>query len=116
MARPRLHPLPPPRPANQHPVHGDRGPDAGRSCRCRAADVPQYLRRRGLRRPAPGHHRAGVAPEIRVELNKIGVNLNQIVRLAHQGRYRPRGGLAVVEQMERLAAWIETALDPGERE
>ena len=52
-------------------------------------------------------------PEIRYELNKIGVNLNQIVRLAHEGRYRPRGGRAVVERMERLAAWIEEALDPG---
>ena len=78
--------------------------------------VPQYLRRRGLRRPAPATAAAALPPEIRAELNKVGVNLNQIVRLAHQGRYRPRGGRAVVERMERLAAWIETALDPGERE
>ena len=35
---------------------------------------------------------------------------------AHQGRYRPRGGQAVAERLERAAAWIETILDPGGRE
>ena len=75
--------------------------------------VPEYLRRRGLRRRTPVIAAPELPPEIRFELNKIGVNLNQLVRLAHQGRYRPRGGRAVVERMERMAAWIEEALDPG---
>ena len=75
--------------------------------------VPEYLRRRGLRRRTPVIATPELPPEIRYELNKIGVNLNQIVRLAHEGRYRPRGGRAVVERMERMAAWIEEALDPG---
>ena len=78
--------------------------------------VPEYLRRRGLRRPAPVRATPELPPELRRELNKIGVNLNQIVRLAHQGRYRPRGGRSVVEGLERAAAWVETILDPGGRE
>ena len=75
--------------------------------------VPAYLRRRGLRRPAPATAVAELPPELRRELNKIGVNLNQLTRLAHQGRYRPRGGRAVADRLERAAAWIETILDPG---
>ena len=78
--------------------------------------IPEYLRRRGLRRRTPATAVVELPPELRRELNKIGVNLNQLTRLAHQGRYRPRGGQAVVEGLERAAEWIEMILDPGERE
>ena len=116
MARPRLHPAQ--RRDRQINIRVTAAEARTLAAYAEAArlTVAAYLRRRGLRRPAPAAAAPTLPPELRAELNKIGVNLNQIVRLAHQGRYRPRGGRAVVERMERLAAWIETALDPGARE
>ena len=68
--------------------------------------VAAYLRARGLRRPVRSAPERRLAPEARRELNRVGVNLNQITR-----RGVPPGLLAAVE---RVAALVESILDERE--
>lgn len=76
--------------------------------------VAAYLRRRGLRRRPPPRRVLAVDPELRQELNRIGWNLNQAVRLAHQGRYRYGRDAGEIAELERIMERIETILDPGD--
>ncbi len=72
--------------------------------------VSAYLCRRGLRRRVRAVTERRLAAEDRRELNRIGVNLNQITRLMHSGRAVHPGLRAAVE---RAAALVETILDEG---
>ena len=72
--------------------------------------VGAYLRRRGLRRRVPDVQERRLAAEDRRELNRLGVNLNQITRLMHSGRVVSPQLRATVE---RVAQLVETLLDDG---
>ena len=72
--------------------------------------VAAYLRRRGLGRRVRAVRERRLAAEDRRELNRIGVNLNQMVRAMHSGRAVHPGLRAAVE---RAAALVETLLDEG---
>ena len=72
--------------------------------------VSAYLRRRGLRRRVRAVTERRLAAADRRELNRIGVNLNQITRLMHTGRAVHPG---LREAVERAAALVETVLDEG---
>ena len=65
-----------------------------------------YMRRRALGQPV---REAAVlrlgAPE-RVELHRIGVNLNQIARALNSGASAPSGTLEAVERVGELAAGL----------
>ena len=75
--------------------------------------VAEYLRRRGLHRKAPPASVLQVDPELRLALHRIGINLNQAVRLAHRGRWTAAEWADLVAALEVLAARIENILDPG---
>lgn len=49
-------------------------------------DVTEYLRRRALRYEVPSVSRRAVDPALVSELNRIGVNVNQLARAVHAGR------------------------------
>ena len=72
-----------------------------------------YLRRRALGQPVreAAVHRLGARE--RVELHRIGVNLNQIARALNSGASAPAGTLEAVERVGELAAGLLTgeALD-----
>ena len=72
-----------------------------------------YMRRRGLGQPVreAAVHRLGARE--RVELHRIGVNLNQIARALNSGASAPAGTLEAVERVGELAAGLLTgeALD-----
>ena len=73
--------------------------------------VAAYLRARGLRRPVRSAPERRLAAEDRRELNRVGVNLNQITRQLHTRRAVPQGLRAAVE---RVAALVESILDERE--
>ncbi|WP_423927262.1 plasmid mobilization protein [Candidatus Palauibacter sp.] len=83
----------------------------------RAADAGltkgAYIRRRTLGQPirTAAVHRLGARE--RVELYRIGVNLNQIARALNSGASAPTGTLEAVERVGELAAGLLTgeALD-----
>ena len=72
-----------------------------------------YIRRRALGQPirTAAVHRLGARE--RVELHRIGVNLNQIARALNSGASVPAGTLEAVERVGELAAGLLTgeALD-----
>ena len=72
-----------------------------------------YMRRRALAQPIreAAVHRLGARE--RVELHRIGVNLNQIARALNSGASAPAGTLEAVERVGELAAGLLTgeALD-----
>ena len=72
-----------------------------------------YIRRRALGQPVreAAVHRLGARE--RVELRRIGVNLNQIARALNSGASAPAGTLEAVERVGELAAGLLTgeALD-----
>ena len=72
-----------------------------------------YMRRRALGQPVrvAAVHRLGARE--RVELHRIGVNLNQIARALNSGASAPAGTLEAVERVAELAAGLLTgeALD-----
>ena len=95
----------------------------GGHCHPPGPPAPEEDRRHGppetepRRAPHPADQRPGhggterrLAAEDRRELNRIGVNLNQITRLMHTGRAVHPGLRAAVE---RAAALVETILDEG---
>ena len=63
-----------------------------------------YIRRRALGQPVreAAVHRLGARE--RVELHRIGVNLNQIARALNSGALAPTGTLEAVERVGELAA------------
>ena len=63
-----------------------------------------YMRRRALGEPVreASVHRLGVRE--RVELHRIGVNLNQIARALNSGTSAPPGTLEAVERVGEIAA------------
>ncbi len=63
-----------------------------------------YMRRRALGQPVreAAVHRLGA--QERVELHRIGVNLNQIARALNSGASVPDGTLEAVERVGELAA------------
>ena len=63
-----------------------------------------YIRRRALGHPVreAAVHRLGAKE--RVELHRIGVNLNQIARALNSGALAPAGTLEAVERVGELAA------------
>ena len=63
-----------------------------------------YMRRRALGQPVreAAVHRLGTRE--RVELHRIGVNLNQIARALNSGASAPDGTLEAVERVGELAA------------
>lgn len=72
--------------------------------------VAAYLRRRGLRRRLRTVQERRLGAYERRELNRIGVNLNQLVRLMHSGRVvSPQ----LRETVERVAQLVEGVLDDG---
>ena len=72
--------------------------------------VAAYLRRRGLRRRVRALRERRLAAEDRRELNRIGVNLNQMTRLMHSGRAVHPG---LWEAVERAAANWTAAGSPN---
>ena len=65
-----------------------------------------YLRRRALGQPVREAvvHRLGT--QERVELHRLGVNLNQIARALNSGAPAPSGTLEAVERVGELAAGL----------
>ena len=86
MARPRLNPAERrTRQINVRVTEAEAVALAEQAGRARLT-VAAYLRRRGLRRRVRAATERRLAAEDRRELNRIGVNLNQMVRLMHSGR------------------------------
>ena len=110
MARPRLNPAERrTRQINVRVTEAEAAALAEQAGRARLT-VAAYLRRRGLRRPVRAAPERRLAAEDRRELNRIGVNLNQMTRLMHSGRAVHPG---LREAVERVAALVETVLDEG---
>ena len=65
-----------------------------------------YMRRRALGQPVreAAVHRLGVRE--RVELHRIGVNLNQIARALNSGASAPSGTLEAVERVRKLTSGL----------
>lgn len=75
-------------------------------------DVAEYLRRRALGYQVPaGGGRGGADPAILSELNRIGVNVNQLARATHVGRdfvrYWKAIGADLSRVLERMAGQQE---------
>ena len=110
MARPRMNPAARrTRQINVRVTEAEAEALAEQAGRARLT-VAAYLRRRGLRRRVRAVTERRLAAEDRRELNRIGVNLNQITRLMHSGRVVSPELRATVE---RVAQLVETLLDDG---
>ena len=110
MARPRLNPdQRRTRQINVRVTEAEAAALAEQAGRARLT-VAAYLRRRGLRRRVRAVTERRLAAADRRELNRIGVNLNQMTRLMHTGRAVHPG---LREAVERAAALVETVLDEG---
>lgn len=72
--------------------------------------VPSYMRERSLGRPLAVRTELRLGAAERRELNRIGVNLNQIARLMNAGASAPGGTLEAVERVAELIG----ALSAGE--
>ena len=65
-----------------------------------------YMRRRALGQPVRELVVLRLGAKERVELHRIGVNLNQIARALNSGASAPSGTLEAVERMGELAAGL----------
>ena len=65
-----------------------------------------YLRRRALGQPVRELVVLRLGAEERVELHRIGVNLNQIARALNSGASAPDGTLEAVERVGELTAGL----------
>ena len=65
-----------------------------------------YMRRRALRQPVREAVVLRLGAAERVELHRIGVNLNQIARALNSGASAPDGTLEAVERAGELAAGL----------
>ena len=98
MARPRLNPAERrTRQINVRVTEAEAVALAEQAGRARLT-VAAYLRRRGLRRRVRAVRERRLAAEDRRELNRIGVNLNQMVRAMHTGRAVHPGLRAAAER------------------
>ena len=66
--------------------------------------VGAYLRRRGLGQRVRMAARRRLGAELLRELNRIGVNLNQMARAMNSGAGAPAGTREAVEQVSELVA------------
>ena len=72
--------------------------------------LADYVRRRALGlvvQPAPSR----VDAQVLVELNRIGVNVNQLARAVNSGREYPGDWGAIEEELTRLLATVSEAYD-----